>query len=95
MVFVDVQTHQPLVVQIPESGNPDDGNGDGADGNYRSLEEDDEGEVLLHKIVHGFRWYKVRALARRRDDQVSLEICAVPGTNQNRFLPFVLLLPHG
>lgn len=34
------------------------------------LEDGDEGEIWRHKVVHGFRWYKVRAISRQNTDQV-------------------------
>lgn len=56
-------------VKVPESGHPDDF-GEGLGNDIPSMGEDDEGEVLQHEVVHGFRWYRVRVLTRSISTEV-------------------------
>lgn len=62
---------QSCSLKIPESGHPDDYNVEEAT-SFPTMEEQDEGEVWMHKVVHGFRWYKVRVVSRLDSDQVPI-----------------------
>lgn len=57
-------------MQVPDSGHPDDFNLDPS-GDMESVDVDDEGELWSHKLVHGFRWYKVRMLRRANSNEAS------------------------
>lgn len=58
-----------VVWQVPESGFPEDGDGDFAE-EEDTMEEDDEGDILECRVVHGFRWYRVRVTTRAVSTQV-------------------------
>lgn len=63
--------------QVPESGCPEEGDdfGEGEE----AMEEDDEGYILDCKVVHGFRWYRVRVTTRAVSTQV--RACVLAGMN--------------
>lgn len=59
--------------QVPESGHPDDfALQDDFSANMGSIDVGDEGEIWCHKVVHGYRWYRVRILRRSNLDEVSV-----------------------
>eukprot|EP00752_Nemacystus_decipiens_P002251 g2132.t2 len=54
-----------LVDRVPESGFP----GEDQSGSGQTMQEDDEGDILECKVVHGFRWYRVRVTTRAASTQ--------------------------
>ncbi|CAM9148691.1 unnamed protein product, partial [Sphacelaria rigidula] len=59
-----------LLSQVPESGHPDDfALQDDFSANMGSIDVGDEGEIWCHKVVHGYRWYRVRILRRSNLDE--------------------------
>lgn len=57
-------------MQVPDSGHPDDFNIEPSS-DIQLVEVDDEGELWSHKVVHGFRWFKVRMLHCAHLNEVS------------------------
>lgn len=62
-------------MQVPESGFPES---DSSGESGQTMEEDDEGEILEYKVVHGFRWYRLRVTTRAASTQVRgcIRVCA-------------------
>ena len=55
--------HRTLLDRVPESGLPPD-ELDQLNESGQTMQEDDEGDILECKVVHGFRWYRVRVTTR-------------------------------
>ena len=55
--------------QVPESGYPDDYSPSMVHP-MNTMAMEDQGEVLEHRTVHGFHWYRVRASSRPAISQV-------------------------
>lgn len=60
------------MIQVPETGFPEEDPREDfrLDESSQTMHEDDEGEIIDCKVVHGFRWYKLRVTTRAVSTEV-------------------------